>query len=252
MTSPSDAPERVASVAANLARVRAQIAHAAALSGRPADAVRLVLATKTQPPERILEAVAAGQRDLGENRVQEGQAKAEALAGHGIRWSMIGHLQTNKVKDVVRFAHEVQSLDRLPLAATLERHLQRLGRGIDVLVQVNTSGEATKYGLPPDEVPSFLREIAAFSSLRVRGFMTLARFTSDTDEVRRCFRALRQIRDGAPNAADLPELSMGMSGDFELAIAEGATIVRVGQAVFGRRALPDTFFWPGDSKAAQR
>ncbi|HWK34539.1 MAG TPA: YggS family pyridoxal phosphate-dependent enzyme [Hyphomicrobium sp.] len=250
MASPSNTHAGVASIATNLASVRAQIARAAALSGRPAEAVRLLLATKTQSPERILEALAAGQRDLGENRVQEGQAKAEALAGRDIRWSMIGHLQTNKVKDVLRFADEVQSLDRLPLAVALDRRLQRLGRGIDVLVQVNTSGEATKYGLPPDGVPAFLHELAAFPSLRVRGFMTLARFTSDTEEVRRCFRALREIRDSSPNAADLPELSMGMSSDFEIAIAEGATIVRVGQAVFGRRALPDAFFWPGDGKSA--
>lgn len=250
MTSLTDTQASEGFVAANLASVRARIARAAAQSGRPTDAVRLLLATKTKSPERILEALVAGQRDLGENRVQEGRAKAEALTGHDIRWSMIGHLQTNKVKDVLRFADEVQSLDRLPLAVALDRHLQRLGRGIDVLVQVNTSGEDTKYGLPPDEVPAFLRELQAFTSLRVRGFMTLARFTSDTDEVRRCFRTLRQIRDAAPNAAELPELSMGMSGDFEIAIAEGATIVRVGQAVFGRRALPDAFFWPGGSKPA--
>lgn len=252
MSSPSEPQTGVGSVAANLASIRARIARAATQSGRDADAVRLLLATKTQSPEQILEALAAGQHDLGENRVQEGQAKAGALAGHDIRWSMIGHLQTNKVKDVLRFADEVQSLDRLPLAATLDRHLQRLGRGIDVLVQVNTSGEATKYGLPPDDVPGFLRELAAFPSLKVRGFMTLARFTSDTEEVRRCFRVLRRIRDAAPSAAELPELSMGMSGDFEIAIAEGATIVRVGQAVFGQRALPDTFFWPGDGKPAPR
>jgi pyridoxal phosphate enzyme (YggS family) len=250
MVSLPDPQASAGSVAANLAEVRARIARAATLSGRSADAVRLVLATKTIPPERVLEAVAAGQLDLAENRVQEGRTKAEALAGNGIRWSMIGHLQTNKVKDVLRFASEVQSLDRLALAAALDRHLQRLGPGIDVLVQVNTSGETTKYGLAPEDVTAFLRELGAFASLKVRGFMTLARFTPDTEEVRRCFRALREIRDGAPNAADLPELSMGMSGDFEVAIAEGATIVRVGQAVFGQRALPDTFFWPGDGKRA--
>jgi len=252
MTSPVHTHGRAGSVAANLARVRERICRACALSGRGADTVRLLLASKMQSPAQILEAVAAGHRDLGENRVQEGRAKAEALAGHDIRWSMIGHLQTNKVKDVLLFADEVQSLDRQALALALDRHLQRLGRGIDVLVQVNTSGEATKYGLPPEEVPAFLRELAAFSALRVRGFMTLARFTSDTDEIRRCFRALRQMRDAMPNAAELRELSMGMSGDFEIAIAEGATIVRVGQAVFGTRALPDTFFWPSAPDPTQR
>jgi uncharacterized pyridoxal phosphate-containing UPF0001 family protein len=120
-----------------------------------------------------------------------------------------------------------------------------------VLVQVNTSNEATKYGLPPEAAVPFLREIRAFSSLRVRGFMTLACFTPDIEEVRRCFRRLRAVRDrareSAPQGVALQELSMGMSGDFEVAIAEGATIVRLGQAVFGKRALPDDHFWPTKS-----
>lgn len=236
------------SVADNLAAVRARIARAAIESGRKPEDVRLVLATKTVAPERILEAVEAGETRLAENRVQEGRVKAIALAGHSIRWSMIGHLQTNKVRDVLRFAGEVQSLDRLTLAETLDRALQRLARPLDVLVQVNTSGEATKYGLPPQDVLPFLRELRAFASLRVRGFMTLARFTPDIDEARRCFRVLHAVREearqGAPQGAALHELSMGMSGDFEAAIAEGATMVRVGQAVFGQRPLPDSFYWP--------
>ncbi|ODT22286.1 MAG: YggS family pyridoxal phosphate enzyme [Kaistia sp. SCN 65-12] len=235
-------------VAANLAAVRARIADAAVRSGRAAQGVRLVLVTKTVEPERVLEAVHAGQADLGENKVQEGRSKAEALAGQPVRWSMIGHLQSNKVKDVLRFAHEVQSLDRLSLAGALEKRLQFLGRGLDVLVQVNTSNEASKYGLPPDEVAGFLRQLTAFPALRPKGFMTLARFTPDLDEVRRCFRVLRGVRDralnDAPQGASMTELSMGMSGDYEVAIEEGATIVRVGQAVFGPRPLPDSYYWP--------
>ncbi|KAB2940668.1 MAG: YggS family pyridoxal phosphate-dependent enzyme [Hyphomicrobium sp.] len=248
MPSHPDLQGAIGSVAASLAAVRARITRAAEQSGRSPDAVRLVLATKTVPPERILEAVEAGQVHLAENRVQEGRAKAVALADRPIRWSMIGHLQTNKVKDALRFVDEVQSLDRLTLAKTLDGYLQRLGRPLDVLVQVNTSGEATKYGLPPHDVLPFLRELRAFASLRIRGFMTLGRFTPDVDEVRRCFRLLRTVRDAAreamPCGEALQELSMGMSGDFEAAIAEGATIVRVGQAVFGRRPLPDSYFWP--------
>lgn len=236
------------SVAANLAAVRARIADAAVKSGRAAQSVQLVLVTKTVEPERVLEAVRAGQADLGENKVQEGRRKAEALAGQPVRWSMIGHLQSNKVKDVLRFAHEVQSLDRLSLAEALEKRLQFLGRGLDVLVQVNTSNEASKYGLPPDEVAGFLRQLTAFPALRPKGFMTLARFTSDLDEVRRCFRVLRGVHDralnDAPQGASMTELSMGMSGDYEVAIEEGATIVRVGQAVFGPRPLPDSYYWP--------
>ncbi|BCH29419.1 YggS family pyridoxal phosphate enzyme [Mesorhizobium sp. L-8-10] len=238
----------MSSIADNLTRLRGRIGDAAARSGRTPDAVRLVLVTKTVPPERVREAIAAGQRDLGENKVQEGWGKAEALAGERVRWSMIGHLQSNKVKDVLRFSDEVQSLDRLSLAVALEKRLQHLGRGLDVLVQVNTSGEASKYGLAPEEVPGFLSDLARFDALRPHGFMTLARFTPDLDEVRRCFRVLRAVRDrarqDAPQSGALAELSMGMSGDFEIAIEEGATTVRVGQAVFGARQLPDSHYWP--------
>lgn len=237
-----------ADVVANLATVREKIRSAAVRSGRRADAVRLVLVTKTVDAERVRTAVRAGQIDLGENKVQEGRRKAGELAEETIRWSMIGHLQSNKVKDVLRFACEVQSLDRLSLASALEKRLQHLGQGLDVLVQVNTSSEASKYGLAPDEVPAFLRELQAFDALRPRGFMTLARFTPDVAEVRRCFRVLRTIRDramlDAPQGAGLAELSMGMSGDYGVAIEEGATILRVGQAVFGPRPLPDSYYWP--------
>jgi len=243
----------VTGVATAYASVRGKIAEAAQRSGRPADAVRFVLVTKTVAPERVLEALRAGAADLGENKVQEGRAKAETLAGEAVRWSMIGHLQSNKVADVLRFASEVQSLDRRSLATALEKRLQHLGRSLDVLVQVNTSGELSKFGLAPDEVPGFLRELSAFHALRPRGFMTLATFTRDEAEVRRCFRVLRAIRDqalnDAPQGAELAELSMGMSGDYEWAVEEGATIVRVGQAVFGARPRPDSHYWPGVSGA---
>lgn len=238
------------SVADNLAGVKSRIGGAAVRSGRdPAD-VRLVLVTKTVEAAGVREAIAAGQRDLGENKVQEGRAKAEALAGLPVCWSMIGHLQSNKVKDVLRFADEVQSLDRLSLAVALEKRLQHLGRSLNVLVQVNTSDEASKYGLHPDDVAGFLKELTAFDSLRPLGFMTLARFTPEEAEVRRCFRVLCDIRDHAQQDAlregdALRHLSMGMSGDYEIAIEEGATVVRVGQAVFGARPLPDSHYWPG-------
>lgn len=244
----------MADVAANLAAVRQKIADAALRSDRSPDAVRFVLVTKTVAPERILEAIRAGATDLGENKVQEGRRKAEALAGEPVRWTMIGHLQSNKVKDALRFAREVQSLDRLSLATALEKRLQHLGHGLDVLVQVNTSAEASKYGLPPDDVPAFLRELSAFDALRPKGFMTLATFTPDEAEVRRCFRLLRDIRDRslgeAPEGKNLADLSMGMSGDYTWAIEEGATIVRVGQAVFGPRPLPDSHYWPGAAGTA--
>lgn len=228
---------------------------AAWLAGRdPAD-VKLLLVTKTVDAERVRQAIAAGQCDLGENKVQEGRRKAEALIGEAVRWSMIGHLQTNKVKDVLRFADEVQSLDRMSLALALEHRLQFLGRKLDVLVQVNSSGETSKYGLAPDELMPFLKELETFDCLNVRGLMTLARFTPDKDEVRRCFRLLRSLREQAREALSwgnqLEHLSMGMSGDYEIAIEEGATIVRVGQAVFGPRPLPDSHYWPGFAEQAQ-
>lgn len=232
-----------------LALVRERIAAAVRTAGRDPAEVRLLPVTKTVPAARLRAAVEAGCRAFGENKVQEAREKAEALSDLAIDWSIIGHLQTNKTRYVARFAAEVQSLDSLKLAAALDRRLQIEGRGLAVLVQVNTSGEASKYGLPPERVAAFLHELPAFAALRVRGLMTLAVFSQDAERVRTCFRRLRALRDRlrqeAPAAVTLNELSMGMSGDFELAIAEGATIVRVGQAIFGPRPLPDSHYWPG-------
>lgn len=204
--------------------------------------------SKTIDAARIRLAYAAGCRQLGENKVQEAHRKWEELADlTDLQWSVIGHLQTNKAKLVARFATEFQALDSLRVAEALERRLQAEGRGLDVFVQVNTSGEASKYGLAPEEVPAFLRELPAFPALKVRGLMTLALFSSEAGRVRDCFVLLRNLRDqlrqDVPGSA-LDELSMGMSGDFEIAIEEGATVVRVGQAIFGARALPDSHYWP--------
>jgi len=182
----------------------------------------------------------AGCRLLGENKVQEAYRKWEALADLAdLRWSVIGHLQTNKAKLVARFAAEFQALDSLRVAEALERRLQAEGRALDVFVQVNTSGESSKYGLPPDEVAAFLQALPAFSALRLRGFMTLALLSADAARVRQCFVQLRELRDRlrqeAPDGIELDELSMGMSGDYEIAIEEGATIVRLGTILFGAR-----------------
>ncbi len=149
---------------------------------------------------------------------------------------------------MARFATEFQALDSLRVAEALDRRLQSEGRALDVFVQVNTSGEASKFGLPPDEVGAFLKKLPAYSSLRVKGFMTLALFSAEAERVRECFVLLRELRDRlrqeAPADVQLDELSMGMSGDYEIAIEEGATVVRVGQAIFGARATPDTYYWP--------
>lgn len=232
-----------------IAAVRSKIAAACARAGRDPGEVRLLPISKTVAVERLRAAVLAGVRTLGENKVQEAKAKAEALRGLPVSWSIVGHLQTNKAKEVARFASEFQALDSLRVAAALERRLEIEDRTLDVLVQVNTSGEDSKFGLAPDDVAGFVRELPAFPRLRVGGLMTLAVFSAEEDRVRRCFRLLRglreQLRQDGPQDLAFDALSMGMSGDFEIAIEEGATIVRIGQAIFGARPTTDAYYWPG-------
>lgn len=242
----------LADLRANLALIETRIAAACARSDRARGEVRLLPVSKTVSSERLRLAYAAGCRQLGENKVQEAWNKSRELADLAdLRWSVIGHLQTNKARVVARFAHEFQALDSLRLAEELDRRLQAEGRSLEVLVQVNTSAEPSKYGLPPDEVAAFMRALPAFQSLRVRGLMTLAIFSEDHQRVRQCFVRLRELRDRLRQevhaAIQLDQLSMGMSGDFELAIEEGATIVRIGQAIFGARGLPDAHYWPGNN-----
>lgn len=233
----------------NLAEVQARIEAACRRVGRDPAGVRLLPVSKTRDEATLRLAHAAGCRMLGENKPQEMYRKWEALADlDDLRWSAIGHLQTNKAKLVARCASEFQALDSLRVAEALERRLQVEGRALDVYVQVNTSGEASKYGLAPEEVAAFLHQLPAFPALRVRGLMTLALLSDDNTRVRECFVLLRQLRDRlrqqAPDGIGLDELSMGMSGDYELAIEEGATVVRVGQAIFGARATADSLYWP--------
>ncbi|MEX8194831.1 YggS family pyridoxal phosphate-dependent enzyme [Comamonas guangdongensis] len=236
----------------NLADVQARIAAACRRAGRDPAGVRLLPVSKTKPEASLRLAYAAGCRTLGENKVQEALGKWESMQDLAdLRWSVIGHLQTNKARLVARFASEFQALDSLRVAEALDRHLQAQGRSLEVLVQVNTSGEASKYGLAPEELRDFIQQLSAFSALRVRGLMTLALFSAEAARVRRCFALLRNLRERlrqeAPAGIALDELSMGMSGDFEIAIEEGATVVRVGQAIFGARPLPDSFYWPAAS-----
>ncbi len=247
--------QSVAALRDNLESVRARIATACARAGRDPAEVRLLPVSKTKPEATLRLAYAAGCRQLGENKPQEAYRKWEAMADlSDLQWSVIGHLQTNKAKLVARFASEFQALDSLRVAEALERRLQTEGRALDVFVQVNTSGEASKYGLAPEEVLAFLRALPAFPALRVRGLMTLAVFSAEPQRVRDCFARLRglrdQLRDNAPAGIDLDGLSMGMSGDYEIAIEEGATVVRVGQAIFGARALPDSHYWPSAGQEA--
>lgn len=227
-------------MSARIEQIKARIAQACLRVGRnPAD-VTLLPVSKTFDDQAIRQAVALGYKRFGENRTQEIAQKAPLLADCDIQWVVIGQLQTNKAKEVARLAHELQSLDRLELAEALDRRLQLEGRTIDVLVQVKTSPEETKAGLDPKDLIPFLRQLSGFQTLRVRGLMTMAILSEDQSAVRRCFAQLRELRDHARQEAiqgiELDRLSMGMSGDFEIAIEEGSTEIRVGSAIFGSRA----------------
>jgi len=220
-----------------LAEIQRRIAAACQRAGRNPEEVALLPVSKTFGPDALRQAAALGLRRFGENKVQELRQKAEALADLDLQWVLIGHLQSNKARDVVRYVSEVQSLDRLSLAQALDQRLQAEGRSLDVLVQVKTSDEPSKTGLDVSELPVFLRQLRSFDTLRVRGLMTLAVNSPDEALVRACFRTLRQWRDRLREEGydQLERLSMGMSGDFELAIEEGSTEVRIGSALFGQR-----------------
>lgn len=217
--------------------IRMRMAQACARVGRDAADVHLLAVSKTFDANAIREAAALGLNAFGESRLQELRDKLPQLADLDLRWVLIGHLQTNKAKDAARWVHEVQSLDRLALAEVLHRRLQDEGRSIDVLVQVKTSPEPSKFGLDPADLPDFLDALKGFPALRVKGLMTLAINADDEQAVRGCFRRLRQLRDEAQAAGhdDVRRLSMGMTGDFEWAIEEGATDIRIGSALFGVR-----------------
>lgn len=230
----------------NLAAVRERIAAACRRAGRDPDSVRLLPISKTVPAQMLRHAFAAGVDRFGENKIQEAQGKQEALADLPVAWSIVGHLQSNKVRNLTRFAVEFHALDSLKLAALLDARLAAEGRSLDVYVQVNTSGEESKYGLHPDALRDFVAALPDFPRLRPRGLMTLALFSDEMERVRPCFRLLRRLRDEAVQLhPGLGELSMGMSGDFEAAIEEGADVVRVGQAIFGKRPTANGHYWPG-------
>ena len=235
-------PEEAGLIRERLAAVEGRIEAAAQAAGRDPDEVRLLLATKTVPPEKIRVAIEAGAGLVGENRVQEVRPKYEALADLEYERHFIGHLQSNKVNALVPYVSCIQSLDRLSLADRLQGRLEREGETRDVLVQVNTTGEESKFGVEPGEAIDFIREVAARDALKIRGLMTIGLFTEDPDVARPSLAALREtadrVRDAGIDGVEMAELSMGMSGDLEVAIEEGATIVRVGSAVFGERSAP--------------
>lgn len=221
-------------IAAALAKTRQRIVEAARAAGRDPATVRLVAVSKTKPAAMIREAYAAGQRDFGENYAQELAEKAAALADlTELRWHFIGHLQSNKAKVVAPLAAVVHTVDSASLAAELAKRAARLARQLTVLVEVNVGGEAQKHGAPPAEVPALLDAIEAHPELALRGLMTVP--PASHDAARAAFAELARLRDAHGGAARLPELSMGMSDDLEIAVASGATIVRIGSAIFGAR-----------------
>jgi pyridoxal phosphate enzyme (YggS family) len=226
----------VSDVGQRLAEVRARIARAAKACGREPATVKLVAVSKTFPPEAVREAHAAGQRAFGENYAQELEAKAMALDDLGdVEWHFIGHLQTNKAKVIARVAHVVHTVDGVALARELGRRALAAGRGaLPVLLEVNISGEAQKHGVAPSEIAEVMAAVRLQPSLELRGLMTMPP-AGDLDVARRVFETLTSLRNlhGGPRA--LPELSMGMSSDLEVAVAAGATLVRVGTAIFGER-----------------
>ncbi|QGN31851.1 YggS family pyridoxal phosphate-dependent enzyme [Microlunatus sp. Gsoil 973] len=228
------------SVAENLARVRAAIDAACDRADRDPSGVRLLPVSKTVGTDKIIEAYRAGMRIFGENKVQEAASKAAELADRpDLQWAMIGHLQRNKAREVAAFAAEFHALDSRRLAEALQSRLEQADRTLDVFIEVNSSGEPSKFGLPPEEVVDLAAALGELDRLRPRGLMTIAANSPDRGVVEACFVRMtelrRRLQDDPRVIGSYHELSMGMSGDFELAIAHGATTVRIGTAIFGAR-----------------
>ena len=215
---------------AQIQEVRAKMAAAARRGCRQIDDITLVAVSKTVPPERVDEALALGVTTFGESKLQEAKAKIPLVSSRA-RWHMIGHLQTNKARVAVELFELIHSVDSVKLAADLNKWAERVGKTQAVLLEINVSGEPSKFGIKPEDLNAMLDPIVALPRLEVRGLMTLAPFAEDAEKARPYFRRLRELRD----AVGLRELSMGMSNDFEIAVEEGATIVRVGTAIFGER-----------------
>lgn len=232
----------------NIQHIQQRIQVACERSKRPLKSIQLLLATKTVDADRIKVALKNGTTYIAENRVQELKEKYEALKNTPHTNHFIGHLQTNKIKDVLKCDVTcIHSIDRLDLAEKLHQRLLFEKKTMDILIQVNTSYEESKFGVSPDEALTLIEQVSHLSTLKIKGLMTIGLLSSENEKVRKCFRLLRDIQQKAialaiPNV-EMEELSMGMSGDFEAAIEEGATIVRVGTSIFGKRPTLDSFYW---------
>lgn len=231
-----------------IADIQCRISRACEACGRDPSEVTLLLATKTQPPERILEALKYASLPIGENRVQELVEKAPGLEGTSVERHLIGHLQSNKAGKALDLVTCIQSIDRLSIAQKLDRLCADRGRTLDVFLQFNTSGEESKFGMDPAEALPFARAVACLPHLRVRGLMTVGRLAPKPILSRESLARLRELRDEITNAhienVDLRHLSMGMSTDLEIAIAEGSTMIRIGTDIFGKRPQPPGTYWP--------
>lgn len=235
-------------ILSNIALIQERINRACIKSNRKPGEVKLLLATKTVPAERIRIALQAGHTLIAENKVQELKEKYEALLEVPHTNHFIGHLQSNKIKDLLKYKVScIQSLDRLDLAEKLHQKLKMEHKTMDVLIQVNTSFEVSKFGVDPGDAIAFIKQVASLDTLNIKGLMTIGLFSAETEQVRKCFRLLKDLQQEIIAlhipGVDMTELSMGMSADLETAIAEGATIIRVGTAIFGQRIFPDSYYW---------
>ena len=228
---------RVSSIAENLERVREQIASASAKSGRSTDDVELVAITKTHPAEKVRQAIEAGQTLFGESRVQEARAKIPELPSH-IRWHFVGHLQKNKIRHALPLFELIHSLDSLALAQDVDRIAQEEGLHPRVLLEVNVAGEGSKFGFSPEKLHDQMEELLELPRLSILGLMTIPPLGEEAEDSRKYFVQLRELRDHLQTEfrVDLAQLSMGMTQDFLIAVEEGATLVRVGTAIFGERS----------------
>ncbi|KFZ44955.1 hypothetical protein DS62_08160 [Smithella sp. SC_K08D17] len=225
-------------IAANISTIRQRIVAAAARSQRTPESIKLLAVTKTVSPLSIGKAIEAGISMFGENYVQEAKEKIAAIE-KSIQWHMIGHLQTNKAKYAVKLFDYIHSVDRIDLARELDKKARLTGRKINILIEVNVSGEKTKDGIPANDAINLIKNVSQSENLSVRGLMTMAPFLANPEDARPYFSALRNLRDNITREGitgiHMEELSMGMTDDFEVAIEEGATIVRIGRAIFGKR-----------------
>jgi PLP dependent protein len=226
-------------IAANLGSIRQRIALAAGRVGRDVASVTLLTVSKGHTADVVRGASDLGLSLFGENRVQEAKAKIGLCPGR-LRWHLIGHLQSNKCRDAVHFFEMIQSVDSLPLAREINKWAEKSAKTMPILIEVNVAGESTKFGYTPEKVLAELKEINALAKIEVHGLMTVAPFSQDPEKVRIVFRRLRELKGQCEDVLGVPllHLSMGMSGDFEVAVEEGATIIRLGSAILGPRSAP--------------